>query len=366
MSSPPASSAPSGQAGRKWRVPVVGVLGILVLVAVVTAVLVAGGPSNTGPSPSAVPALPRLGPIKIVYNGDVGDPFVLTTSAPATATASGSKASTGASAGYQLFGTDDWPDHVPTAHSQDLATWQNGPDALPVLPGWADPTSWTTGTWAPAALTTTHGYLLYISLLDEASHRHCIAVTSAPNSAGPYHDAIGHPLVCQTQLGGVIDPSVTRDKSGGLHLVWKSDPASSAQAAALWEQNLSSDGLQLTGQPHRLLIAAQPWQAGIIENPALIPASGGGWWLFYSGNRYDSAGYATGLAYCPNIDGPCRETADRPFLAGTPNQYSPGGLDFFRDSQGHLWAAFATWSRPPRNGRFYCCRPLNIAPVLRS
>jgi arabinan endo-1,5-alpha-L-arabinosidase len=151
----------------------------------------------------------------------------------------------------------------------------------------------------------------------------------------------------------------------GLHLVWKSDGNCCGLHAQLWEQDLTADGLSLTGRSHLLLTADLPWQAGIVENPALLRASRG-WWLFYSGNRFDVAGYATGLAWCPTLRGPCRETSESPFLAGTATQFAPGGLDFFRDAHGTEWAAFATWSRPPRNGRFYCCRPLNIAPVLSS
>jgi len=92
--------------------------------------------------------------------------------------------------------------------------------------------------------------------------------------------------------------------------------------------------------------------------------------LFYSGNAFDKPEYATGLAYCHKIEGPCRATSDLPFLA-TPaleqvKQYAPGGLETFRDAHGQLWAVFDTWNRPTRRGRFYCCRSLQLAPVLLS
>ena len=332
-------------------------VGVLALVGLAAAALLAGaagvGVALTRPGGQAAePRLPVLGPIQPVYDGDVGDPFLLRVGpagAPGTS--------------YQLFGTDDPPDHIPTATSADLRHWQPGPDALPVLPAWANPDPTDGLTWAPAATRTRAGFLLYVSVQDAASHRQCIAVTSSPVAGGPYRDALGAPLVCQVGLGGSIDPSVLTDSRGHLHLVWKSDGNCCGLPASIWVQDLTGDGRGVSGPAHLLLSADQPWQGGIIENPAMIPAGSGGYWLFYSGNQFNTAQYATGLAYCPTLVSACRETSSGPFLRGTATQYSPGGLDFFRDATGALWAAFATWNRPSRNGRFFCCRSLSIAAV---
>jgi arabinan endo-1,5-alpha-L-arabinosidase len=310
--------------------------------ALALAVVVCGVPACTGAA-AGTPSLPRLGPAKDVYDGDFGDPAIVT-----------------AGMAYVLFGTDDPPDHIPTATSTDLAAWVHGPDAVPTLPSWADPDRRDALTWAPTVAVVGGRDLLYLSVHDTAADRQCIAVLAAHTPLGPYTDARGSPLVCQVPLGGSIDPSVVDDH--GLHLVWKSDGNCCGLPAALWEQDLRADGLAVTGQPHRLLTADRPWQGGIVENPALLRASRG-WWLFYSGNRFNVAAYATGLAWCPTLEGPCRETGSGPFLAGTPTEFSPGGLDFFRDRHGRLWAAFATWNRPPRHGRFFCCRSLDLAPV---
>jgi beta-xylosidase len=315
------------------------------------AVLVTGAlAACSGPS-AGMPPLPRFGPARDAYDGDFGDPAIVA-----------------AGHTYVLFGTDDPPDHVPTASSDDLASWAHGADAVPVLPAWADPDPADRLTWAPAVAVVHGRFVLYVSVQDAAAHRQCIAVLASTTALGPYTDARGSPLVCQVALGGSIDPSVV-DAGGGLRLVWKSDGNCCGLPASLWEQDLRADGLAVTGTAHRLLTADRPWQGGIVENPALLRAPRG-WWLFYSGNRFDVAAYATGLAWCPTLEGPCREARDAPFLAGTAldggsaTQYSPGGLDFFRDRGGRLWAAFATWNRPPRDGRFYCCRSLDLAPVI--
>jgi beta-xylosidase len=306
----------------------------------------------------ARPSLPVLGPSRDVYDGDLGDPFVLPVSR------------NGKVVSFVAFGTGDWPARVPTARTSDLTTWQQGPDALPTLPAWAAPDPRNSLSWAPAALQTDAGYLLYITLPEARSGQQCIAATRSAGPEGPYAGVGDGPLLCQHELGGSIDPALTRDRAGGLHLLWKNDGNSVGAPSSLWEQQLTADGLGLLGAAHRLLSAGKAWQGGIIEEPAAIPAADGGWWLFYSGNLFDRPEYATGVARCPTLEGPCRDASEAPFLATPalqqPRQFAPGGLETFHDAAGGLWAVFDTWNRPPRDGRFRCCRSLQLAPILSS
>src|SRR5437763_3705530 len=246
---------------------------------------------STGPGSAA---LPVLGPARDMYDGDLGDPYVL----PLTA------------GGYVAFGTGDRPDRVPTAHSSDLLHWDRGPHAMPVLPGWASPDPGRSLSSAPAALETPGRYILYISLREEASQRECITAATSTTPLGPYTDPGDHPFLCQRDRGGSIDPSLVRDRAGALHMLWKSNGNCCDLPTEIWEQGLTADGLGLVGQPHRLPGAGAPWHAGSVEEPAMVEASGGGWWLFYSGNRFDLAEYATGVAYCRDIDGPCVDRSD--------------------------------------------------------
>jgi len=338
-------------ARRRWKLAAV----VVVLVLVVLGVLFVTRSQDGG---AATLRPPILGPARDAYDGDLGDPFILPVKSGRRVT------------GFVAFGTGDWPARVPTARSTDLTTWQQGPDALPQLPAWATPDPRNSLSWAPAALKVDAGYLLYITLPEAASGQQCIAVAKAAGPEGPYTGVGDGPLLCQHELGGSIDPAVTRDRAGRLHLLWKNDGNSVGRPSSLWEQQLDADGLGVAGTPHQLLSATQPWEGGIVEEPAAIPASGGGWWLFYSGNAFDQPEYATGLAYCPTLSGPCRPTSDGPYLA-TPalqqqNQFAPGGLETFRDAKGALWAVFDTWNRPPRNGRFRCCRSLQLARILSS
>ncbi|MFN2606420.1 MAG: glycoside hydrolase family 43 protein [Acidimicrobiales bacterium] len=344
---------------RRWRLPAAVVALVVALVAVALVATRGGGGESVATS---VPAkLPALGPATDVYNGDLGDPFVL----PVDTGGPGGKVS-----GYVAFGTGDWPARIPTARSTDLTSWQRGPDALPDLPSWSPPDPKNSLSWAPAALQVAHGFVLYVSLPDAASGQECIAAATSTAAEGPYTVVGDGPLLCQHDQGGSIDPAIVRDRSGTLHLLWKNDGNALNVPVSLWEQQLTPDGQGLRGVAHRLLTASEQWQGGIVEEPAVVPASGGGWWLFYSGNYFDRPEYATGLAWCPTLDGPCTEARQEPFFAtaqlNQAAQFAPGGMETFRDASGDLWAVFDTWNRPTRNGRFYCCRSVQMARILST
>jgi beta-xylosidase len=353
---PEKPAPPTGGRRRRWplgRRSTVG-LGVVTTAAVLALVATLLSASTRGGS-GGIPRRPLLGPAVDVFDGDLGDPFIL----PVT--------SGGTVQRYVAFGTGDWPARVPTAHSTDLKTWEHGPDALPQLPAWSPPDPKNSLSWAPAALDTGHGFVLYVSLPEAASRQECIAAATASTPEGPYTVTGQGPLLCQHDLGGSIDPSLIRDRAGRLHMLWKNDGNALGLPSSLWEQGLTKDGLGLVGPAHRLLTSEQQWQGGIVEEPAMVPAARGGWWLFYSGNFFDRPEYSTGLAYCPKITGPCTEAQGGPFLTtaqlGQQRQFAPGGLETFHDAHGTLWAVLDTWNRPTRNGRFYCCRSLQLAPV---
>ena len=353
---PERSPTPNGRRRPGARRAVAGCAALVVVLVAALLVARSGGGHD---APTKTPPLPVLGPAHDVYDGDLGDPFVL-----------GVTGASGKIDQFVAFGTGDYPARIPTASSTDLTSWQRGGDALPQLPAWAGPDPRNSLSWAPAALQTDHGFILYVTLPDAASGQQCIGAATSPVPQGPYTGVGDGPLLCQHDLGGSIDPALVRDPAGHLHMLWKNDGNSVGAASSLWEQSLTADGLGVVGQAHRLLTATLPWQGGIVEEPAMVPATGGGWWLYYSGNFFDRPEYATGLAYCPTLEGPCREVSDAAVLA-TPalqqqNQFAPGGLDTFLDGQGRRWAVFDTWNRPTRNGRFYCCRSLQLAQVLSA
>ncbi len=88
---------------------------MLVVVAIVSASVVVARDAGD----AAVPRLPKLGPARDIYDGDLGDPFILPVTGP------------GQEAHFVAFGTGDWPARVPTARSSDLTDWQEGPTPCP-------------------------------------------------------------------------------------------------------------------------------------------------------------------------------------------------------------------------------------------
>jgi beta-xylosidase len=334
-----------------------------------------------------VPALPRLGTPQVVDRDDVGDPFILSVPAgiapPAdlvdesrttdarllwstAAWTAASAAAARAHGWYVLFDTTDWRSNVPAALSTDLIHWSTAPDALPVLPAWAART--VSMTWAPAAQAVHAGWVLYFSTEDGAMHVECIGAATARVPTGPYVDRSPDPLVCQPRQGGSIDPSVVHGPRGRTFLVWKNDGNHERLPDAIWSAPLRKSGLALAGRPTRLLSASEPWDHGIVEAPAMIPARSGGWWLFYAAGRWDSDSYATGLAYCRSMSAACRPTSEKPFLSTTTSMVSPGTLDTVTAHDGQLWAAWTAlqpehvrWARD----RTWYDRVLEIAPVLR-
>jgi hypothetical protein len=342
----------------RWGVAVA----LVAVIAVVLAVALAPSGGTTRPAPAAgtiaaptdaLPVLTSAGPTPSA--GDLGDPSVLTV-----------PEGEAGSARYVVFGTGDWPYNVPTAVSSDLKTWHRVGDALPVVPRWSATDRFHSHIWAPAVRRVGSRWLMYVTVPDRASHRQCIAVASSSTPEGPYADAIGHPLVCQSALGGSIDASVVTTGSAPT-LLWKSDGNCCHLPATLWSQTLRADGLAVLGTPHPLLSADEKWQQGVMEEPAAIPDSAGGWWLFYSGGFYNGPGYAIGIASCRTLAGPCQERSESPYAASVPGQRSPGGLETFVDLQGRLRVVFDTWTRPPgADGNYHCCRAIDLATVTRT
>lgn len=241
---------------------------------------------------------------------------------------------------YLLYSTQAGLHNVPVATSPDLSRWSPPTDALPQLPAWA---AWGR-TWAPGVVRLGDRYLLYFAARDSRSGRQCIGVAASDTAEGPFAATATEPLVCQTHLGGSIDPHPFVDDDGTAFLLWKADGNAVGQASTLFAQTLRPDGLALTGQPAALLTSGAPWEEPLIENPALVSA-GQSYVLLYSGGWWESSGYAVGYATCGSPLGPCTKvTTDVPLLATATDEAGPGGACVVTGPASHQWLAYHAWN----------------------
>lgn len=224
---------------------------------------------------------------------------------------------------FVAYSTNDGP-NVPIAMSSDLIHWNfvgdpvtgKQRDALPTLGSWAKPGF----TWAPEVLQVGNKYMLYYTASDRRKDAQCIGVAVASDPFGPFLDSHPDPIVCQTNLGGSIDPDAFRDSDGKLYLYFKNDGNRVHQRTSLWGQPLSPDGTEVNGQPVQLLSDDQVWEDRVVEAPTMI-RSPAGYELFFSGGffgwRPDEGGlspYAMGYARCTGPLGPCTAAPENPIL----------------------------------------------------
>ncbi len=210
-------------------------------------------------------------------------------------------------------------------------------DPLPTLGPWAQKGA----TWAPTvARSPTGGFVMYYAALDVSTGVECIGRAASRSPLGPFVDHRAAPVLCQSQLGGSIDPDLVASAEGP-YLVWKSNGAPGGPSQ-LWSVPLDADLLP-AGPPTLLLDDDQAWQQGVVEGPDMVGA-GGAYLLLYGANDWSSARYAIGYAVCATPSGPCSDQPG-PLLATGPTMAGPGGPSVFAGPGGHLLMAFASWPR---------------------
>jgi GH43 family beta-xylosidase len=242
--------------------------------------------------------------------------------------------------GWLVFSTSAHGAEVPVHRVAVDGTSAYLGDAMPTLGAWA-----TTGkTWAPSVTYLDGRWRLHYAATDGASGRQCIGVAVADSATGPYVDANEDPLVCQTDRGGSIDPSVTIASDGRAYIHWKSEDNAIGRSATLWGAELSPDGMTLASTPVRLLRADRRWEHGIIENPSMVQTQGG-WTLFYSGGQWWDASYGTGYATCRGPLGPCTKRTTRSALwSSDAGRVGAGGASFVVTGPNEAMIAEHAWT----------------------
>jgi beta-xylosidase len=278
------------------------------------------GPSTSAPAPAA-PGTPPRPATTVRYAQDFPDPFVFR-----------------AGPFWYALSTQRGLAEVPVIRSTDLVHWEDRGDALPRLPQWSRFGS----VWAPSVLAVTGGFVLYYATTDGATGLQCLSEAFSPLPDGPYVDASTGPLLCQTDRGGSIDPSPFRAADGRPWLAWKSEGTLDGEPTRLWSAPLADDGRSFSGPAAELLHTSAPWEGPIVEAPSMV-VTNGRYDLFYSGNRWETASYATGHARCDGPAGPCRRTSESPVLRTHSSEAGSGGGSAFIEPDGSIGFAYHAW-----------------------
>ncbi len=239
---------------------------------------------------------------------------------------------------YYAYATEGPGGAIQVLSSKDLRSWSVRTRALANRPRWAKPGP----IWAPSVHPIGGRYVLYYATRSRVSGQQCISTAVSADPGGPFLDDSAVPLVCQDHLGGSIDPDVYLDQFGFAHLAWKSEDETVGGHARLWTQALSVDGRAVNGFPKELLRAEDGWEQKTIENPSMVFLDGR-WILFYSGNRWNTDGYAVGHAVCDGPTGPCRRPASSKIRASGSTFQGPGGADAFQTRGGRMAVVYAAW-----------------------
>ncbi len=171
--------------------------------------------------------------------------------------------------------------------------WTPLPDALSRWGAWA---SGAGAVWAPDAVHTSAGWVLYYAAQARGfAGQRCIGTAIAENAAGPYEPS-DTPLICPRLGGedpvadrpdttaGVIDPSPFQAADGRRYLLYKTQKT----PGTLRMFPVSADGLHGVGDISHELVR----HADSIENPTMVQR-GDSYVLFASANWYDQCKYST-------------------------------------------------------------------------
>jgi beta-xylosidase len=239
---------------------------------------------------------------------------------------------------FVVYATNSALGNLPAMRSSDLAHWTVIGDTMPELASWVRPGK----TWAPEVLPLAENrYVAYYTADSIAAGRQCIGRAVAAKPEGPFVDESDRPLICQADDGGSIDASPFRDADGTLYLYWKNDGNAVGRDTWIWVQPLSADGLELVGEPTRLIKQNAPWEGRVVEAPFMWRHDGT-YYLFYSANAYDSDAYAVGYAICDSPLGPCRKAAENPILSSQGMAAGPGHMCLVTH-HGRTWMLYHAW-----------------------
>lgn len=241
-------------------------------------------------------------------------------------------------------------------------------DAMPAGPGaWAQPDS---AVWAPGVAFHKDQYIMFYTATKRGTGQKCIGRATSARARGPF--VTRSEWACPPQGRWAIDanPFVA---GGKLYVAYRDDYITTYPETGLSVVRTDDQGQALWDTRRDLLKSTDiSWdttrisgETRVVENPSMFRHDGV-WYVAYSGNNWDSARYATGIARCGTNPLPaqrCTPLQDgvrRPYFGftgsagldpyrGLPgNHEGPGGMDVFEAADGSLRVAWHWWNAAKR------------------
>jgi hypothetical protein len=214
--------------------------------------------------------------------------------------------------GQDSWGEKNWVPAIRHRVSTGLANDCVTRDVMPTGPGnWAYQDE---DIWAPSISFFAGRYFLHYSAAKLGTRQfvngkklvqYCIGVASSSSPLGPFGNQ--QEFACPAGGRWAIDPDVTVEGNEAV-LTYRDDAVTTGRNTGLSSVRLGSNGhanwatrrtVMLSTDVGWDRITAGPNQGmDLIENPSLIKMSDGYYYLFFSGNEWQSSKYATGIANC--------------------------------------------------------------------
>lgn len=245
---------------------------------------------------------------------------------------------------YAVTTSGNAADSFPIWASSNLTAWQHVGYVFPASgagrPAWA-----VSDFWAPELHFVNGIWTVYFTARHLGGYLSVgVAKSTSASILGPYTD-IGAPLVADPAMGH-IDPTFFRDADGSQYVLFKSDGNAIGKPTPIWIAPVNDDGTAFTGAAVQAITNDQQWEGAVTEGPWLVRDSNG-YWLFYSGNAYNTNAYAVGIARASSVMGPYTKDASNPVLhtrSGSQRFYGPGHCSVVNTTSGHLAMVYHAWN----------------------
>ncbi|GAA4995477.1 glycoside hydrolase family 43 protein [Actinopolymorpha pittospori] len=239
---------------------------------------------------------------------------------------------------FYLYSTNGSMGTMPVLTSPDLVSWTEVGNGMPVIADW----SVSGRHWAPEVIRVGRDrYLSYYTARRADIAQQAVSVAVSDSPLGPFSDDRSTPLVGQSDEGGSIDSSPFRDHDGSLWLLWKNDGNAAGLPSYIYLQRLSDDGLELQGEPQRIIGMDQSYETYTIEGPSVIMHRGT-YYCFYSTGQYWNDSYGVCWATAPRITGPWTKPGDGPIMISNDVATGPGhGMPIKVGP--HWWYVYHAW-----------------------